>query len=64
MDIRKMIVDLREELECLDRVISELEKLSMKQKPRRGRPPAWSKVTATNLTAPTNGNGLNNAMNG
>ena len=62
MNILKMIEELREERVCLDEVLISLEKLALKRTPRRGRPPAWSKMTS--LTASKSSNGLNGSMNG
>ncbi len=62
MNLLKTIAELREERACLDEVLIGLEKLSLKRSPRRGRPPAWSKMIG--LTAPKNGNGLNGSTNG
>ena len=62
MNILKIIAELREERACLDEVLIGLEKLSLKRTPRRGRPPAWSRVTS--LTGSKSGNGLHNSMNG
>jgi hypothetical protein len=57
MDLSRMIADLREERDRLDRAIISLEKLSPTATPRRGRPPLSSR--AANATAPQNGhNGL------
>jgi hypothetical protein len=60
MDIRKVIAELREERARLEEAIIGLEKLSHTRTPRRGRPPAWSRVTS--LAAPQNGNGLHSSM--
>jgi hypothetical protein len=62
MNILKIIEEFREERACLDEVLIGLEKLALKRTPRRGRPPAWSKVTR--LTAPNNGNGQDGSVNG
>jgi hypothetical protein len=61
MDISKMIADLREERERLDEAIVSLEKLSPTGTPRRGRPPAWSRLAS--VTAPRGGNGQNGSLN-
>jgi hypothetical protein len=53
VNILKIIEELREERACLDEVLVGLEKLSLKRMPRRGRRPAWSRVTS--LTAPRAG---------
>ena len=62
MDISKTIEALREERGRLDEAIVSLEKLSLKRTPRRGRPPAWSRVTS--LTAPQSWNGQNGSIDG
>ena len=62
MNILKIIAELREERACLDEVLIGLEKLSLKRTPRRGRPPAWSRVAS--LTASRSGNGLSGSTNG
>jgi hypothetical protein len=41
MDINKMLVDLRNEREQLSQAIVVLERLSVGQGKRRGRPPKW-----------------------
>jgi hypothetical protein len=61
MNILKIIEELREERACIDEVLMGLERLSLKRTPRRGRPPAWSRVTS--LTASKSSNGLNGSMN-
>jgi hypothetical protein len=43
MEIQRIIAELREERARLDEAISALEKVALTQKPRRGRPPAWTK---------------------
>jgi hypothetical protein len=43
MDIQKMIADLRSEREGINEAIVVLERLSLGQGKRRGRPPAWMK---------------------
>jgi len=60
--ISKMIADLHEERSYLDEAIVSLEKLSLAGTPRRGRPPAWSKVAS--IVAPRNREGQNGSMNG
>ena len=62
MDVLKTIAELREERLHLDEAIISLEKLSLTRTPRRGRPPAWSRVTS--LTGPQSRNGHNGSMNG
>ena len=62
MDILKTITELREERVHLDEAIISLEKLLPTQPPRRGRPPAWSRVTS--LTTPQSQNGHNGSVNG
>jgi hypothetical protein len=61
MDISKVITELREERERLEEAIVTLEKLALARAPRRGRPPAWSRVA--NATAPRNRNGQNGSAN-
>ena len=43
MDLSKIIAELRTERDRLDQAIVALERLSRKNNPRRGRPPAWLK---------------------
>jgi len=62
MDIQKIIAELREERAHLDEAILRLEKLSLTRTPRRGRPPAWSRVASH--IAPQSRNGQNGSMNG
>jgi hypothetical protein len=57
MNLLKTIAELREERACLDEILMGLEKLSLKRTPRRGRPPAWSKVNG--VSSRKNGSGLN-----
>jgi hypothetical protein len=61
MDVSKTIAELREERARLDEAITSLEKLSI-IRPRRGRPPAWSRVSS--LTGPQSRDGHNGSMNG
>jgi len=61
MDVLKTIAELREERARLDEAIMSLERFSL-TRPRRGRPPAWSRVTS--LTGPQSRNGQNGSMNG
>ena len=44
-----MIVELQAERNRLDQAIEALERLSVKNLPRRGRPPAWLKKEANRL---------------
>ena len=62
MDVLKTIAELREERVRLDEAIISLEKLLPTRPPRRGRPPAWSRVIS--LTGPQSRNGHNGSMNG
>jgi hypothetical protein len=62
MDILKTIAELREERARLDEAIISLEKLSLTRTPRRGRPPAWSRISS--LSAPQGRNGQNGSLNG
>jgi hypothetical protein len=62
MDVLKTITELREERVHLDEAITSLEKLLPTQPPRRGRPPAWSRVTS--LPALQSPNGHNGSGNG
>jgi len=55
MDIKRIIEELCEERARLDEVIISLEKLSPTRRPRRGRPPAWTRVAS--VTAPQSLNG-------
>jgi hypothetical protein len=41
MDITKMIAELRAQHDNLVEAISVIERLSLGQRKRRGRPPAW-----------------------
>jgi len=52
MDISKIMAELREERARLEEAILALEKVVLQQKPRRGRPPAWTKRKS--LAAPQN----------
>ena len=64
MDVQKIIAELREERARLDEVIIGLERLAPDQKPRRGRPPAWSKVGSLNMAKSSSGlNGSNGSSN-
>jgi hypothetical protein len=45
VDILKMLADLRTEREQITEAIMVLERLSLGQGKRRGRPPAWMKET-------------------
>jgi hypothetical protein len=62
MDILKIIAELREERARIDEALQGLENLSLNRTPRRGRPPAWSRVGK--LAAQQEGNGSNGSMNG
>jgi hypothetical protein len=62
MDILKMIADLHEERARLDDAIMSLEKLSQAGAPRRGRPPAWTKVAGA--TGSRGRNGQSGSSNG
>lgn len=62
MNISKMIEELCAERERIDEAIVTLQKLSLMGPPRRGRPPAWTRVT--DLTAPQGRNGQNGSRNG
>jgi hypothetical protein len=48
MDIEKMLTVLRQELEHLDAAILVIERLSLGQGKRRGRPPAWMAAVQDN----------------
>jgi hypothetical protein len=41
MDINKMLIELRAELEQIEEAIMTLERLARGRGKRRGRPPAW-----------------------
>jgi hypothetical protein len=53
VNILRIIAELREERARLDEAILALEKVALQQKPRRGRPAAWTREGA--LTAPETG---------
>jgi hypothetical protein len=61
MDTSKIIAELRAERARLDEAIISLERLSRATPPRRGRPPAWSRMTS--LSAPRGENGQNGSTN-
>jgi len=44
MDVRKIIAELQQERDCLDEALTCLERLELRQAPRRGRPPSWMKA--------------------
>jgi hypothetical protein len=44
MDIAKMLIELRQELEGIDEAIAALQRLAVGQGKRLGRPPAWMTV--------------------
>jgi hypothetical protein len=46
MDITKMIAELRTEVNGINEAIMVMERLSLGQGKRRGRPPAWMKEIA------------------
>jgi hypothetical protein len=50
MNILKIITELRAERARLEEAILALEKVVLQQKPRRGRPPGWTKRSS--LAAP------------
>jgi hypothetical protein len=60
MDVQKIIAELREERANLDEVVLGLERMSLRQRPRRGWLPAWSKVKS--LSASKSSNGLNGSI--
>ena len=62
MDISKIIAKMRTERARIDEAIVSLERLSLMGTPRRGRPPAWSRVT--NLCALQGRKGQNGSMKG
>jgi hypothetical protein len=62
MDVMKTVAELREERARLDEAIISLEKLLLTRAPRRGRPPAWSRMTS--LTVPQGGNGQGASTHG
>lgn len=51
MDLEKVIAELREERELIDRAISSLTRLARSRGKRRGRPPSW--LAAPNKQAST-----------
>ena len=62
MDVLKMIAELQEEHARLEEAILSLEKLARAGAPRRGRPPASSKVEAVTAVQPGR-NGQNGSAN-
>lgn len=53
MDTNKILAELRQEREYLDRAILTIERLAMGGAKRRGRPPAWmTKATVAERTSP------------
>jgi len=53
MDTNKILAELRQEREYLDRAILTIERLALGGAKRRGRPPAWmTKATVAERTAP------------
>jgi hypothetical protein len=60
MDILKIIAELRAERAHLDEALATLERLSLHLKPRRGRPPGWSRPTTPAISKSGNGNGSTN----
>jgi len=62
MDILKMIAELHEELARIEEAVIILEKLKHTGTPRRGRPPAWSRMAGV-MTSPSR-NGQNAPLNG
>ena len=44
MDLLKLIAELRAERARIDEALVSLEKLALTQRPRRGRPPAWTRT--------------------
>lgn len=57
MEIQRIIAELREERARLDEAISALEKVALTQKPRRGRPPAWTKGSSLDAREVTKASG-------
>lgn len=52
MDTNKILADLRQEREYLDRAILTIERLALGGAKRRGRPPAWmTKATVAQRTS-------------
>lgn len=47
MDVQKMIVELRQEREQIEEVILALQRMTLGQGRRRGRPPAWMSAAQT-----------------
>jgi hypothetical protein len=62
MDISKILARLREERRRVEEAIFGLERLVQGGPPRRGRPPAWSRLAA--VTASQSRNGQNGSNDG